>query len=44
AKKLISSGGEEQNKLFEQLEKIGLNATAIGDVLSLDKKDFLEIT
>jgi len=42
AKKLISSGPEEQNSLFSRLKKIGLNVNSIADVLSLDKKDYLQ--
>ncbi len=42
AKKLISSSKEEQEKLFESLKKIGLNVDSIGDVLVLDKRDFLK--
>jgi small subunit ribosomal protein S4 len=41
AKKLISANGEEQEAFFERLRKIGLNVNTIGDVLSLDKKDYL---
>lgn len=42
AKKLISVGHEEQKALFERLKKIGLNVNSIADVLSLDKKDYLQ--
>jgi len=42
AKKLISSKGEEQQALFNKLKKIGLNVNSISDVLSLDKKDYLQ--
>lgn len=42
AKKLISAAPEEQKALFERLKKIGLNVNSIGDVLSLDKKDYLK--
>jgi len=42
AKKLISADPEEQQALFKRLKKIGLNANSIADVLSLDKKDYLE--
>ncbi len=41
AKKLISAKPEEQNALFERLNKIGMNVNSISDVLSLTKKDFL---
>jgi small subunit ribosomal protein S4 len=42
AKKMISKDHEEQKKLFDQLKKIGIDANSIGDVLALDKKDYLE--
>ena len=42
AKKLISASHEEQKALFERLKKIGLNVDSIADVLSLDKKDYLQ--
>jgi small subunit ribosomal protein S4 len=42
AKNLISSNPEEQKALFDRLKKIGLNVNSIADVLSLDKKDFLQ--
>ena len=41
AKRLISSKPEYQEILFEKLRKIGLNVKSIPDVLSLDKKDYL---
>ncbi len=41
AKKLISSDPSEQKKLFERLKKTGFKVNSIGDVLSLDKKDYL---
>lgn len=41
AKNLISAKLEEQQALFGRLKKIGLNVNSIADVLSLDKKDFL---
>ncbi|VVB83519.1 30S ribosomal protein S4 [uncultured archaeon] len=41
AKKLISASEDEKNAFFERLKKIGLNVNTIGDVLSLDKKDYL---
>lgn len=42
AKKLISAGAEEQKALCERLKKIGLDVNSIADILSLDKKDYLE--
>ncbi len=42
AKKLISSDKKEQEALFKKLGKIGLNVNSISDILSLDKKDYLE--
>jgi len=42
AKKLIGADEEEQKALFERLKKIGLNVNSISDVLSLDKKDYLD--
>jgi small subunit ribosomal protein S4 len=42
AKKLISSDSEEQKHLFESLKKIGLDVDSIGDVLALDKEDYLK--
>jgi len=42
AKKLIGADEEEQKALFEGLKKIGLNVNSISDVLSLDKKDYLD--
>ena len=41
AKKLISEGHEKQKALFEKLKKIGFKVDSISDVLSLDKKDYL---
>lgn len=41
AKKLISASESEKNAFFERLKKIGLKVNSIGDVLSLDKKDYL---
>ncbi|MEX2017045.1 MAG: 30S ribosomal protein S4 [Candidatus Pacearchaeota archaeon] len=41
AKKLITASTEEQKKLFERLKKIGFKVNSIGDVLSLDKTDYL---
>ncbi len=42
AKKLISADSTKQEKLFERLKKIGFNVNSIGNVLSLDKKDYLK--
>jgi len=42
AKKLISASKEEQQALFEQLKKIGLEVNSIADVLGLEKKDYLK--
>jgi small subunit ribosomal protein S4 len=41
AKKLISSNQEEQQAFFDRLKKIGLDVSSIGEVLALDKKDYL---
>ncbi len=41
AKKLISATPKEQKALFDRLKKTGLNVNSIADVLSLDKKDYL---
>jgi len=42
AKKIISSNEEEQKKLFEKLQKIGLKVNSIADALGLEKKDYLK--
>jgi len=42
AKKLIHSSQEEQKAFLEKLNKIGMNVSSLGDVLSLDKKDYLK--
>lgn len=42
AKKLITEDPSEQKKLFDRLKKIGFKVNSIGDVLSLDKKDYLK--
>jgi len=42
AKKLISAKPEEQQALFDKLNKMGLKVDSISSVLSLDKKDYLE--
>ena len=41
-KKLILAGPEEQQVLFDKLKKIGLEINSIADILSLDKKDYLQ--
>lgn len=41
AKNLISAKSEEQKKFFETLRKIGFKVHSIGDVLSLNKQDYL---
>lgn len=41
AKKLISADSEEQKALFVRLKKMGFDVNSIADVLSLDKKDYL---
>jgi len=41
AKKLISATPREQEALFDRLKKMGLNVSSIADVLSLNKKDYL---
>ena len=41
AKKLITASVGEQKALFDRLKKIGLKVNSIGDVLSLDKTDYL---
>jgi len=42
AKKLISANPEKQKALFDRLKKVGLDVQSIADVLSLDKKDYLQ--
>jgi small subunit ribosomal protein S4 len=42
AKKLITASDEEQQALFARLKKIGLDINSIGDVLGLDKTDYLK--
>ena len=42
AKSLIPKSASEQKELFERLKKIGLEVDSIGDILSLDKKDYLK--
>ena len=41
AKRLISASHEKQKALFERLKKIGFRAGSISEVLSLEKKDYL---
>lgn len=41
AKSLIPAKAEEQKKFFERLNKRGLKVNSMPEVLSLDKKDFL---
>lgn len=42
AKKLISSKPEEQQALFNKLNKIGIKVNSISSVLSLDKQDYMK--
>lgn len=42
AKNLIPAKPSEQEALFKKLKKIGLNVNSISEVLSLDKKDYLQ--
>ncbi len=42
AKKLIGANEANQEKLFDQLKKMGLNVNSIPDALSLVKEDFLK--
>src|SRR3990167_3175594 len=42
AKNLISANPHEQNRFFETLRKIGFKVNSIGDVLSLNKQDYLK--
>ncbi len=42
AKKLISAGKEEQAALFMRLKKVGFNVNSIGEILSLNTKDYLK--
>jgi small subunit ribosomal protein S4 len=41
AKNLISDPEADQKAFFERLNKMGLKVNSIGEVLSLDKKDYL---
>ncbi len=42
AKKLIGAPEEEQKSLFDRLNKIGIEVKSIGDILSLEKEDYLK--
>lgn len=42
AKALIAASPEEQKALFARLQKKGLKVNSIGDVLSLEKEDYLQ--
>jgi small subunit ribosomal protein S4 len=42
AKKLITASKDEQEKLYKQLQKIGLEVNSLADILGLDKKDYLD--
>jgi small subunit ribosomal protein S4 len=42
AKKLVSGSKKEKEILFNKLKKVGINANSIGDVLSLEKEDYLK--
>jgi len=42
AKKLISAPAEKQKELFDRLGKIGLKVNSIADILSLDKRNYLD--
>jgi small subunit ribosomal protein S4 len=41
AKNLIKADEKEQKALFEKLNKTGIKVNSIADILSLDKKDYL---
>ena len=41
AKRLVTADEKQRKALFDKLGKIGLNVGTIADVLSLDKKDYL---
>lgn len=41
AKEMITATPEEQKKLFDRLEKIGIKVESLADVLSLEVKDYL---
>ena len=42
AKTLITASGEEQAKLINKLNTLGLNVDKIADILALDKEDWLK--
>jgi small subunit ribosomal protein S4 len=42
AKKLISADENEKGAFFNRLKKMGFKVDSIGEVLSLDKKDYLK--
>jgi len=42
AKKLVGKSIEEQGVLFAKLKKMGFNINSIGDILSLEKTDYLK--
>jgi len=42
AKKLISAKPEEQQALFNKLNKLGMNVNSISSILSLDKRDYMK--
>jgi small subunit ribosomal protein S4 len=42
AKKLISADENDKEAFFNRLRKIGFKVNSIGEVLSLDKKDYLK--
>jgi len=41
AKSLVTADEKQRENLFEKLKKMGFNVSTIADVLSLDKKDYL---
>jgi len=41
AKRMVTTDDKKRKELFDKLGKIGLNVSTIADVLSLDKKDYL---
>lgn len=42
AKKLITAGKDEQDKLISRLKKLGFNVSGISDILGLTKEDYLK--
>jgi small subunit ribosomal protein S4 len=42
AKNLIKADEKEQKALFDKLDKIGIKVNSIGDVLALNKEDYLK--